>query len=128
MEEDECPICMETIELNNKIVLDCYHELCKYCFFRVIKCPLCRAIPEKYYNMEIEYNIIHIEYGEPEIMVEEGSFGSDYLTDDYIQNYRLMRIYILHICMKTLCIAIQFIGVLYMCFYISTMILFVTEQ
>jgi hypothetical protein len=46
MEKEECPICLQEIEKNNKITTSCKHDFCKSCLDLVLKngdkCPLCR--------------------------------------------------------------------------------------
>lgn len=44
---NECILCLEKFDSNNKIVLNCFHELCINCFFKYISnqnkdCFLCR--------------------------------------------------------------------------------------
>jgi RNA polymerase subunit RPABC4/transcription elongation factor Spt4 len=47
-QHEECPICMETFELDiiNKVLTECGHALCNRCFiilnFKSDKCPICR--------------------------------------------------------------------------------------
>lgn len=41
MDKSQCPICLE--EIIKKITLECCHDLCKNCFEKVDKCPLCRT-------------------------------------------------------------------------------------
>ena len=43
--EKRCPVCWETIEVDQLEIPVCLHEICKDCFKKIKKCPLCR---EKY--------------------------------------------------------------------------------
>ena len=43
--ERNCPVCWETIEVEQLEIPACLHEICKDCYKKINKCPLCR---EKY--------------------------------------------------------------------------------
>lgn len=41
-ELQDCPVCLEEIQKNNLYVPLCFHYICRDCFKRCEKCPLCR--------------------------------------------------------------------------------------
>jgi hypothetical protein len=48
MEKEECPICLNNIDNDNKRITACLHTFCNSCLDVVFKhnknCPLCRKI------------------------------------------------------------------------------------
>lgn len=56
----ECPICFESIDLNNKTILNCDHIFCIECVNKIINnnasnyhCPMCREEIKEYKNNNI---------------------------------------------------------------------------
>jgi hypothetical protein len=66
MEKKECPICINELNINNIIKLDCgsnvNHYCCKICYNKLLEksnniCPICRGI---FRNISIYYKIKNI--------------------------------------------------------------------
>jgi hypothetical protein len=71
--ENICAICLDTLNIQNSVVLNCCHQFCEECINKLLHnhntlkeptCPLCRTeITELYFeNKHIQNTIINTEY------------------------------------------------------------------